>query len=85
MPNKFAGLLRKLPLMALKSSIQHQHGAVIIKNGSPIIWGFNSIKGQKTYHAEHDVLRKFLNLKGFKGMGGNQPRILWKQTNNAKD
>ncbi len=84
MPSKFAGILRRLPLMALKSDVNHQHGAVIIKNGSPIIWGFNSIKGEKTYHAEHDVLRKFLYLKGFKGWERDQ-RILWKQAVRAKD
>ncbi len=65
--SKFYNILRKLPRHAIKSDINHQHGAVLVKNGSPIVWGFNSIKGEHTYHAEHDVIRKYLSLKGIKG------------------
>lgn len=77
MSNKFSSILRKLPQLATRSDCNHQHGAVVVKNGTPIAWGFNSIKGGRTYHAEHDVLRKYLALKGFKGWQRSQC-ILWR-------
>ncbi len=67
MASKFLNVLATLPYVASKSQITHRHSAVIIKNGAPIIWGFNNIKGADTYHAEHDAIRKYLAMK----------RILW--------
>jgi hypothetical protein len=66
---KFANILGKLAEVASKSEIAHKHGAVIISAGSPIVWGYNSIKGTTTYHAECEALRRYLNLHG----------IYWKQ------
>jgi len=63
---KLSNILSKLPAYAMKSSICHQHGAVVIRNGSPIVYGFNEIKGNNTYHAEHDVIRRYLALYGLK-------------------
>jgi hypothetical protein len=72
MHHKFLNILATLPHIANKSQINHQHSAVIIKNGTPIIWGFNNIRGVNTYHAEHDVIRKYLAMKCIKG--GNEIR-----------
>lgn len=58
--SRMLNILDRLPYYADKSNINHQHGAVLIKNGSPIIWGFNSIKGNNTYHAEHEVINRYL-------------------------
>lgn len=66
MNNKFHSLLKGLSQHAIKSCLQHQHAAVILKGGTPVAWGFNSIKGIKTYHAEHAVINKYLSDRGLK-------------------
>lgn len=65
--SKFQNILKRLPQIASKSAVNHQHGAIVIRNGVPVAWGFNNIKGNRTYHAEHDVIRKYLSLRGIKG------------------
>ena len=66
MNTKLANVLATMPHIANKSQLNHQHSAVILKNGTPIIWGFNNIKGLRTYHAEHDAIRKYLAMKCIK-------------------
>jgi len=63
MTKKILGILATMPIIANKSQINHQHSAVLLKNGTPVVWGFNNIKGITTYHAEHDVIRKYLAMK----------------------
>jgi hypothetical protein len=58
--NASSGLSR----YAVRSSIKNQHGALLLKNGRPMYYGFNEIKGNFTYHAEHDVLRRYLAANG---------------------
>lgn len=54
-------ILAKLQQYATKSNMMHRHSAVILKKGVPIIYGFNHLKGIKTFHAEHDVINKTKN------------------------
>jgi len=63
---KFQNILKKMPTVAMKSTINHKHSAVVLRNGVAIAWGFNSIKGNKTIHAEHDAIRNYLFFKGIK-------------------
>lgn len=79
MTDKFNNILRKLPKIASKSILNHQHAAVVIKNGSPVINGFNQIKGSKTYHAEHDAINRYLSLYGFKYYQRCKERVLWER------
>ena len=69
-------LFSKLIDNAKKSDIMHQHSAVLMYNGAPVAWGFNRISGNKTHHAEHDAIRKFLLSRGMIGWV-NQQRVLW--------
>jgi hypothetical protein len=73
---KLFGLLSKLSRVASNSQINHQHAAVLIHNGNPVVWGFNTIKGHKTHHAECDVIRRFLISRGNLGYVKEQS-ILW--------
>lgn len=59
--------INKLVEMAKKSDINHRHASVLIYNGNPVAWGYNSIKGINTNHAECDVIRRFLVARGFIG------------------
>jgi hypothetical protein len=70
LPLHFQNLLTKLSKTAEKSIICHQHGAVLLKNGTPILWGYNNIVGNVTLHAECSVIRQFLRLKGIKDIKG---------------
>lgn len=76
---KFSNILRKLPRIASKSNLNHQHAAIVIKNGAPIVNGFNHIKGNKTYHAEHAALVNYLSLYGFKEPQYCKQRVLWER------
>ena len=67
--------LFKLPLIAAKSHVNHKHAAVIIINGKPVSYGFNSIRGGRTEHAECAALRSYLISRGFLGWFKEQ-RIL---------
>ncbi len=62
--NRLNNILAKLPSIADKSNISHQHGAVLIKNGIPVVWGYNKIQGLSTVHAECSVIKQFLLSKG---------------------
>ncbi len=64
--NRINSLLDKLSLVAKKSNFCHQHGAVLLKNGVPIHWGYNQVIGGYVYHAEQSVLRAYLKSCGFK-------------------
>lgn len=70
-------LLKRLPRLAQKSNINHQHAAVLMKGGSPVAWGFNVIKGSKTFHAETNVIQRFLMSRGFQSFGKSGYRVLW--------
>jgi hypothetical protein len=64
MSSRIFNLLPKLCEFAEKSTICHRHGAVLLKNGTPITWSYNNIKGNNTLHAEHNVISQFLRIKG---------------------
>lgn len=70
--------ITKLIEMAKKSDINHRHGSVLIYNGTPVAWGFNSIRGSNTNHAECDVIRRFLAGRGYLGYLKEQS-LLWGQ------
>lgn len=72
--NKF---LKWLPKLAVKSDINHQHAAVLMQGGSPVAWGFNTIKGAKTFHAEMSVIQRFMTSRGFQSFGKSGYRVLW--------
>lgn len=65
--NRFRNILAKLNETANKSHMNNQHAAVIINNGKPIMWGFNCIIGNKTCHAECNVINKYLSSSRFIG------------------
>ena len=74
--SKLVGIVSKLPAYADKSTITHRHGAALIKNGIPILFGYNKIQGIKTIHAECDVIRQFLLSRGVK-LKYREKCILW--------
>jgi hypothetical protein len=57
-------MLSRLPELANKSIQNHRHGAILLKNGTPISWGFNVIRGNTTWHAEGDAIRRYLLSQG---------------------
>lgn len=65
--SRFQNILKRLPNLAMKSEFNHQHGAVVLRNGVPVAWGFNIIRGNRTCHAEFDAIRNYLNNNGIKG------------------
>lgn len=73
---KLQNLLSCLPSHAERSIQNHKHGAILIKNGDPISWGFNVVRGNTTWHAEGDVIRRYLNTQGVLHYE-KQPCILW--------
>jgi hypothetical protein len=60
-------LLDDLSIISSKSLINNQHGSVLIKSGRPMSWGFNSITGGKSIHAEVSTCMKLLSNHGFLG------------------
>jgi hypothetical protein len=70
--------LHRLHAIANKSSVSHQHAAVLVYNGNPVAWDFNSIKGKHTHHAEFSVIRKFLISRGNLGFV-KKSSILWNE------
>jgi hypothetical protein len=40
--------------------MNHKHAAVLLYNGKPIIWGYNKIHGNDTFHAEYDVIYQYI-------------------------
>jgi hypothetical protein len=78
MSTKIINLISKLPAYANKSPINHKHSAVLLKNGTPIIFGYNKIIGNKTMHAECDVIRRFLLSKGLK-LVFREKCVLWRE------
>lgn len=57
---KLRNVVNRLPVHASKSSLLNQHGAVLVKNGAPLMYGYNKILGSVTMHAECDVIRRYL-------------------------
>lgn len=57
-------ILNKLPDIAKKSLAIHTHGSVLIKNGKPVAWGFNSVNGNTTIHAEPSAILNYLIRNG---------------------
>jgi len=74
--NNIRRLLSKLADTANRSEINHRHGAVVMYGGAPVAWGFNSIIGAKTYHAEIAAVKKFLASRGFPNIGKKGYSIL---------
>jgi len=64
---RFNNIMARLPYFALKSLNLHQHGAVVLKNGTPVAFGFNSVSGVHFRHAEVDAINKYLRIHGIKG------------------
>ena len=56
MNNKLQNIMDKMTVYANKSTITHQHAAVLLKNGKPIMWGYNKL----AIHAECDVIKQYL-------------------------
>jgi hypothetical protein len=65
--SKILKILPKLIDTSEKSIITHQHAAVLLINGNPIAWDFNSIKGKRPLHAEVAVIRQYLISRGLIG------------------
>lgn len=53
-------LISNLAVCANKSNIMHKHAAVILKSGYPVLYAHNHIKGNSTFHAEHEAIRRYL-------------------------
>ena len=62
--NRFMNLMNRLSNTACKSHIVHKHGAVLMHGNQPVAWGFNSIKGCYTQHAECEAIKQYLNRRG---------------------
>jgi hypothetical protein len=79
--SRIQSFLHKLPTLAQKSDLANSHhGAVLICNGAPMVWGFNTIKGLDTHHAEFDVMRRFLISQGMLGYVRNLSSLLRRDT-----
>ena len=79
-PFRLGKLDRFLPRMigiAEQSLMSHQHGAMVIYNGSPAAWAFNTIKGGNTFHAEMEAIGQFLTNRGFGNFVRNVQCILY--------
>lgn len=72
---KIKNALSGLPKRAAKSDMYHQHSAVVMKGGVPVVWGTNKIHGSCTHHAEHDAIRSFLASRGIRSWE-KEPYIL---------
>lgn len=59
---KINNFLNRLISVSKQSVNVHKHAAVLLLNGKPIIYNFNSIQGIKSIHAEIAVIRNYLNL-----------------------
>jgi hypothetical protein len=60
MNSRLVSVANKLRNIACRSNMTQQHAAVLLKGSTPIVYGFNTIRGNDTYHAEHDVIRRYL-------------------------
>lgn len=70
-------LLPGLAYYASQSPVKYfRHGAVLVKSGKPISYGFNKVSGGKTYHAEYSVIRSYLQKCGLVDYV-NKYCILW--------
>lgn len=66
MNNKLRNIINRLPKHAAKSLLINKHGAVLIKNGTPLVFSYNKILGSATMHAECDVIRRYLLSQGIR-------------------
>ena len=66
MSSKFQNILARLPALAVKSLNTHQHGAVLLKNGVPVSFGFNAVSGINFRHAEVDAINRYLRQQCLK-------------------
>jgi hypothetical protein len=64
---KFNRFISQLANFASMSSLHHKHAAVIVRNGKPIAFGINSIRGNDPCHAECAAITKYLSLSGSRG------------------
>jgi pyrimidine deaminase RibD-like protein len=74
--NRIVKLENLLKDIALNSDISRQHSAVILYNGNIVAHGINSIRGNKSIHAEPAAIRQFLLSRGLIGWIKKQC-ILW--------
>jgi len=75
---RLQNMLSRLPALASKSIQNHRHGAILLKNGTPVSWGFNAIRGNKTWHAEGDAIRRYLLSQGILHYE-KQQQVLWSE------
>jgi hypothetical protein len=66
MSSKLCNIINRLPAHAEKSQMLNQHGAVLVKNGIPLVYSYNKIIGGNTMHAECDVIRRYLLSQGIR-------------------
>lgn len=64
MNSRLCNIINRLPAHAAKSLLVNQHGAVLVKNGTPLVFSCNKIIGGVTMHAECDVIRRYLLSQG---------------------
>lgn len=57
--NKLARIAENVPYMT------HSHGAVLLKNGVPLAYGWNNIRGESTIHAERHVLEQYIRSTSY--------------------
>ncbi len=73
MSSKILNIIATLPRVAIRSLNVHQHGAVLIKNGRPVSYGFNSVQGDKFRHAEVDAIDRYLRSHNVNGYYEKEP------------
>ena len=81
---RMSKILDKLCQISAMSKIIHQHAAVVIYNGDPVAWGFNTIRGNKSIHAEIAAIYQFLCDRGF-AHWANRYCTLWPPPCRKKD
>jgi deoxycytidylate deaminase len=72
---KFVNILARLPAFASKSTNQQHHCAVVIKNGVPVAFGINVIKGCEFLHAEVNAILNYLKQQGIRSLSIKQARL----------
>lgn len=74
-PKNIRNSVHSLPAIAEKSTMLQMHAAMLMRNGTPMIKEFNTIKGGRTFHAEVLTVISYLKMYGFK-FDDKQPCIL---------
>jgi hypothetical protein len=57
---KYFNLIDKLIILSKKSVLSIKHSAAVIKNGKIMSYGFNTVNGKYSHHAECNAIINYL-------------------------